>query len=332
MEKLLALALSFKKGYGYKRVKKLLEKFGSLEEGIRELDLNLDPEIERAERELQKARELGVEVRAFFEPEYPKELLKVEQPPIVLYIKGSLKSSPKVAVVGSRKCSDYGRRTAYRLGKLLSEAGITVVSGLALGIDSSAHRGALKASGGTVAVLGSGIDRVYPESNSHLAELIVKSGGALVSEFPLGMRARREHFPRRNRIVAGLSLAVVVVEARERSGTFITVNYALEQGKEVFAVPGPIDSPFSRGSNLLLKEGATPLTSLEEILDFLNYSPPKREPNEFKELYLALSQGAKTVDSLSQELGLDVAQLLKALTLLEVKGFVRRRGALWEAC
>jgi DNA processing protein len=332
MEKLLAIALSFKRGFGYKKIKRLIEGFGSLENGLKELKLELSQELKRAEVELRKAQELGVEVKVFFEPGYPKELLNLGQPPPVLYLKGHLKNSLRVAVVGSRKCSDYGKRTAYRLGKLLSEAGVTVVSGLALGIDSSAHRGALRAPGGTVAVLGSGIDRVYPESNSCLAELIVEAGGALVSEFPLGVKARKEHFPRRNRIVAGLSVAVVVVEAKERSGTFITVNYALEQGKEVFVVPGPIDSPFSKGSNLLLKEGATPLTSFEEILDYLGRSLSRREPEEFKELYLALSEGAKTVDVLSQELGLEVNKLLKALTLLEVKGFVKRRGALWEAC
>ncbi len=254
MELLFVLALSFKKGFGFHRIKRLVERHGSVKEGIKEEKVEIFQELKRAEEEIKRAEKLKVKIVPFTSKEYPKKLLNISQPPVVLYAKGELKEELAVAVVGSRRCSSYGRSVAFRLGKFLSESGVTVVSGLALGIDSAAHRGALSGDGKTVAVLGSGVDMVYPVENKPLAERIVEGGGAVISEFPLGTKARKEFFPRRNRIVSGLSDCVVVVEASERSGTFITVNYALEQGKEVLAVPGSIDSPFSRGTNRLIRE------------------------------------------------------------------------------
>ena len=336
METLMALALSFKKGVGFHTVKNLLEEFGSLEEGIKERGIDVSRELKRAEEELKKAEEQDTKVLPFFSPGYPQRLLNIQQPPIVLYVRGRLRKSPAVAVVGARRCSSYGRNVAYRLGKFLSERGVVVVSGLALGIDSAAHRGALSGGGNTAAVLGSSTDEVYPLENKALAEKIVENGGAVISEFPLGTKARKEFFPRRNRIVSGLSDCVVVVEAAERSGTFITVNYALEQGREVLAVPGSIDSPFSRGTNKLIKEGAPPLTDFEDLFELVprlkKAAGRKEVPSRLKEIYSLLAEKPLTADQISQLTGKDVAEVAVLLCELEMKNLVKREGATYRAC
>jgi len=336
MELLFTLALFFKRGFGFQRIKKLIDKYGSLKEGIKEERIELSEELGRAEEEIERAERFGVKIVPFTSKDYPRKLLEISQPPVVLYVRGKLKEKPAVAVVGSRRCSSYGRSVAFRLGKFLSERGITVVSGLALGIDSSAHRGALSGSGNTVAVLGSSVDLIYPLENKNLAERIVENGGAIVSEFPLGTRARKEFFPRRNRIVSGLSECVIVVEASERSGTFITVNYALEQGKEVLAVPGSIDSPFSRGTNRLIKEGAPPLTEFEDIFEVvpqLRKREEKREiPEEFKEIYDLISERPLTADQISQITGKNPSEVFVILTKLELGKLIKREGATYRVC
>ncbi len=336
MELLLILALSLKKGYGFHRIKKLIDDYGSLKEGIEREKIEISREVKLAEKEIKKAEELGVKIVPFTSKNYPKKLLNISQPPAVLYVRGELKKEPAVAVVGSRRCSSYGRSVAFRLGRFLSENGITVVSGLALGIDSAAHRGALSGGGKTVAVLGSSVDMVYPFENKPLAEKIVEKGGAVISEFPLGTRARKEFFPRRNRIVSGLSNCVVVVEASERSGTFITVNYALEQGKEVLAVPGSIDSPFSRGTNRLIKEGAPPLTDFNEIFEIvpqLKRAKKNREiPEELAGVYSLLLEKPLTADQISQITGRNPQEIFVILTKLELKNLVKREGATYRAC
>ena len=336
MELLFILALSFKKGYGFHRIKKLIDEYGSLKEGVEKEGIELSLEIKRAEEEIKKAKNSGTKIVPFTSKSYPEKLLKIPQPPVVLYVKGELKEEPAVAVVGSRRCSSYGRSVAFRLGKFLSENGITVISGLALGIDSAAHRGALSGGGKTVAVLGSGVDMVYPFENKPLAERIVEKGGAVISEFPLGTKARKEFFPRRNRIVSGLSDCVVVVEAAEKSGTFITVNYALEQGKEVLAVPGSIDSPFSRGTNSLIKEGALPLTDFNEIFEIvpqLKKAKEKKEiPKELAEIYSLLLEKPLTADQISQITGKSPREISIILTKLELKKLISREGATYRAC
>ncbi|WP_457755029.1 DNA-processing protein DprA [Thermovibrio ammonificans] len=331
-EELLALALHLKRGFGYAAYRRLVEKFGSLESAVKLGAVELSAELSAAEGEVEKAEKLGVRILTVASPGYPEELLQVASPPLALYLRGELPSGPRVAVIGSRRCSPYGRRIAFRLGKLLSEAGVTVVSGLAQGIDTEAHRGAVRGGGLTLAVLGSGVDRVFPLTNLHLAEEIVESGGGLLSEFPLGTKARKEFFPRRNRIVSGLSSAVVVVEATERSGTFITVDYALEQGREVFAVPGPIDSPYSRGTNRLLKEGAVPLTELSELLEFLGVKGAEvRVPPEFERAYSLLS-APLTADAFAVKLGVQIHEALRLLAQMELLGLVSREGGLYRAC
>ncbi|TCK04590.1 DNA-processing protein DprA [Phorcysia thermohydrogeniphila] len=334
-ELLLSLALSFKKGFGGRSYLKLLEKFGSISEGVKEEAIELDEELKEAEKELLKAEKLGVEIVPLCSDRYPSLLKEIQQPPIVLYVAGKLPQNSCVAVVGSRRCSDYGRRTAFRVAKFLSESGICVVSGLAYGIDSSAHKGALAGKGKTVAVLGSGVDVIHPRGNRELAKRIVEEGGALVSEFPLGTLPSKETFPRRNRIVSGLSHAVVVVEARERSGANITVSYALEQGRTVFAVPGNVDSPFSRGTNRLLKEGAIPLLSPEDIfeeLPFLKRRTRREIPGKFKELYQLLLSEPMTFDKLAELSGMEITELSMLLVEMEMEGIIRRDGSVYTVC
>lgn len=223
-------------------------------------------------KELQLAEKLGVSIINLLDPRYPKPLKSIPDPPPVLYLKGSLTPADNlaVAIVGSRRCSLYGKEQASRLAHLLASAGFTIVSGMARGIDTAAHQGALSASGRTIAVAGSGLANTFPPENKQLAELITNSG-AYISELPLNFEPLAENFPPRNRIIAGLSLATIVVEAGLRSGALITANAALEYNREVMAVPGKIDSPLSKGSHQLIKQGAKLIDSLEDIMDALGY-------------------------------------------------------------
>ena len=202
--------------------------------------------------------------------DYPLNLRYIYQPPATIYLEGNLiaQDNIAIAIVGSRRATDYGLNNAERIGFELASRGITVVSGLARGIDSAAHRGALKAGGRTIAVLGSGLDVIYPPENKKLAQDIAQ-GGAVISEFIPDTPPHRENFPRRNRIISGLSLGVVVVEAAKRSGALITENFALEQGREVFALPGKVDSFTSGGVHDLIKEGAKLIESIEDIIEEL---------------------------------------------------------------
>ena len=199
---------------------------------------------------------------------YPNKLKLIYDPPELLYCLGDIRllNEPSIAIVGTRNASNYGKRIAYNLSQELSKRGVTIISGLASGIDSYAHEGAFKNVGKTIAVLGSGIDVIYPKENEDLYKSIIKNGGLIVSEFPLGTKPEKDNFPKRNRIISGLSDGVVVVEAKKKSGALITADLALEQGRSVFAVPGNIDSQNSEGTNNLIKEGAVPVTSYLDIL------------------------------------------------------------------
>ncbi|MGC9125541.1 MAG: DNA-processing protein DprA, partial [Caldisericaceae bacterium] len=224
-------------------------------------------EMASARKEIASALNLGVEIIPYDDDGFPSQLRDIKESPLVIYIKGSLEKTDSfsVSIVGSRKCTEYGKAVARELSKKLAQLGIAVVSGLAYGIDSEAHKGALSVNGRTVAVLGSGVDVVYPRENRFLYDEIVEKG-AVISEFPLGTKALKFNFPFRNRIISGLSLATIVVEAQEKSGSLITANYALEQSREVFAVPGNITSSCSKGTNLLIRDGAIPLLSYEDVL------------------------------------------------------------------
>lgn len=199
--------------------------------------------------------------------EYPEKLKKIYDPPQKLYVLGNknLLNQNGVAIVGSRKATPYGKKVAYNLAKELSGNGLIVISGLALGIDSYAHIGAIK--GGTIAVLGSGIDNIYPKANIELAREIIRNNGCIISEYSIGIKPEKLHFPQRNRIISGLSEGVVVVEANKKSGALITAEFALEQGKEVFAVPGDIDKEQSEGTNILIQDGAILVTSSKNIIE-----------------------------------------------------------------
>ncbi|PIU33231.1 DNA-protecting protein DprA [Candidatus Woesebacteria bacterium CG_4_10_14_0_2_um_filter_39_14] len=205
---------------------------------------------------------------------YPENLKKIDNPPLRLFIKGVIKPSDKkaLAVVGSRRMSRYGEKVTQKLVAALVKEKITIVSGLARGIDTIAHQTALKAGGRTIAVLGSGLENIYPPENKKLAEEIIKGHGAVVSEFPPGQTAVAENFPIRNRIIAGLSLGVLVIEGAIKSGSLITARWAAEQGREVFAVPGPIDAVGSQAPLFLIKQGAKAVETVEDILEELNFS------------------------------------------------------------
>ena len=198
---------------------------------------------------------------------YPENLMHIYGKPQTLYVLGNEKllDAQSIAIIGCRKASSYGLKSAYKFGYELAKKGICVVSGFARGIDSYAHKGALAAKGATIAVLGCGLDVVYPPENVDLYKQIVMNNGAIITEYPLGSRPEKHHFPARNRIISGLSDGVLVVEAKERSGTLITVEYALEQGKNVYAIPGNITSENSYGTNELIKEGAIPITKIEDF-------------------------------------------------------------------
>jgi DNA processing protein len=275
---------------------------------------------------------------------YPGLLRKITDPPRVLFVRGELPAAPAVAMVGSRQCTGYGRRIAYRLALDMARCGFTVVSGLARGVDAAAHRGALDGDGNTVAVLPTGIDRVYPPSHTRLARMIERSG-ALITEFEPGTTVYPSNFHQRNRIIAGMAVATVVVEAARRSGTKITVKYAVDFNREVLAVPGPIDSRTSEGANELIAEGAAPCLGIDSLLaqlpDWaLRGVGPRREDarNLTAEQIGGLSGPARRVlnaipadracgiDHLVGATGMPVAQLLAALTDVESRGLIRSVG------
>ena len=248
-----------------------LEKVDQLSPAMQDL-LNRKPIQYPIERELELIREYDCQIVTLYDPAYPQCLKEIDTPPLVLYVRGKLtpEDSRSLSIVGSRDAKDYGRKVSYRLSYQLSQRGLTVVSGLAKGIDTSAHRGALEAGGRTIAVMGNGLSFIYPATNRDLAEKITESG-ALISEFPMGVKPKPRNFPRRNRIISGLTLGTVVVEASNRSGALITARLAGEQGREVFAVPGEIFSELSTGTHKLINDGAKLINTVD---DLLNELPP----------------------------------------------------------
>jgi len=280
----------------------------------------------------------GITALTLEDADYPACLRTIGDAPPVLFLRGSLTLADEwaVAIVGTRRASAYGRQAAEYLATGLAQTGITVVSGLARGIDACAHRAALAAGGRTLAVLGHGLDTVYPAEHARLAQE-VSASGALVSKFPVGTRPDAPNFPRRNRILAGLARATVVVEADIKSGALITVRYALEQGRDVFAVPGSIFSPVSRGTNALIKDGATPVTDPRDLLEDLHLSLAVEkqavratlpvDPTEAA-LLAQLSSEPLHVDEVSRATGLPAATVSSTLVLMELKGLVRQTGPL----
>lgn len=221
-------------------------------------------EPEKLLNELEKIKKYNIKIINIFHEYYPQQLKYIYDSPVVLYAIGNIEllKQEAIAIVGARQCTEYGKITAQEISKQITNKSINVVSGLAIGIDSYAHIGA---GGKTIAVLGSGLDEIYPKNNIKLAKSILKKGGLIISEYSLGVKPEKIHFPSRNRIISGISNAVIVIEASERSGSLITAEFALEQGKDVYAVPGNISSKLSAGTNNLIKEGAVPYTCIQDI-------------------------------------------------------------------
>lgn len=289
-------------------------------------------------REAENLGRAGCQAITRRDERYPPILAEIYDPPPVLYVRGELDPPDvsSVAIVGTRGASAYGKMAAEQLASGLAAAGVTVVSGLALGVDTAAHRGALDSGGRTIAVLASGLDRIYPSQNARLAEQIVEHG-ALMSEFPLGIKPDAMNFPRRNRIISGLTWGTLVVEAGERSGALITAAFASEQGREVLAVPGSIFSAKSKGTNALIRDGATPVASAQDVLSELQ---PNRIPRQLsvadivpldeteRSLLDVLSGEPVHIDEVAREVSLPMSLVSSALAMLELKGAVRQVGGM----
>ena len=351
-ERLAWVGLSMVKGIGPARFRGLLSRFGSAAAAwnapASTLEALLPPKVAHALLQLRAHTDItalwenwhkrGIKILTWEDEAYPRRLKMLDHAPPVLYLRGEITPEDDwaVAVVGTRKITAYGRKVAGDVAKLLAESGITVVSGLARGVDGVAHRAALQAGGRTIAVLGSGVDVIYPPEHRKLAAEIITSG-ALLSEYPPGTRPDAANFPPRNRIISGLSAAVVIVEAGEKSGALITASFAAEQGRDVFAVPGNIYAAQSRGTNWLIQQGARPLTSPADILEALDASllPQKQEArrtlpaNQAEKLLLAaLAEQPMHVDDLSAVVGLPVSETTATLTLMELKGMVQSLGGM----
>jgi DNA processing protein len=296
------------------------------------------------DKELELVSKAGVTLLSWDSSAYPVGLKNIYDPPAVLYVRGRLEpeDATAIAVVGTRRASRYGLEQAERFGAALGRAGFTVVSGLARGIDSAAHQGALKAGGRTIAVLGCGLSRIFPPENADLYRAVAQNG-AVLSEFPMLAEPLAENFPRRNRIISGLSLGVLVIEGPLRSGAMITARTAMEQGRDVFALPGRVDNAASRGTNQLIKDGACLVASLEDILDELGDigekmragteqadKPPSAPPlpgnlsETDKAILSAIVDEPMTVDELCAATELSAGQVSAALTMLQLKGLIRR--------
>lgn len=350
------LTLNAVRGIGTVLHRRLLQRFGTIErilsasekalQEVRGIGPAISGELREAvrketgSRERELAAEKGIQILTFDDPSYPAYLRAIYDAPLVLYIKGSIDPADllAVALVGSRQPSFYGAQCADRLAVALAGRGVTVVSGLARGIDTAAHRGALKGKGRTLAVLGSGLLRVYPEENAKLFDLIAEHG-ACISELPLRAPPDARNFPRRNRIVSGLSLGVCVIEAKVKSGALITTAWALDQGKDVFAVPGKIDTPHAGGCHALLKQGAKLVETADDIIEELGpYADRLRAPAKERQaapvgarlsaqeasLFGCLSSDPMTIDELIDATSLPPATVSGSLLFLEMKNLVRQ--------
>jgi DNA processing protein len=357
-EKSALIGLNMVPGLGSVRIKRLITRFGSAKNVFKgtpnELKMvdGIGPEITRSiiyfdeiysvEAELENARKKNISIFTADEAEYPANLKKIFDPPSVLYVAGDISSLAPSAfnlgIVGTRMSSDYGWQAVNKIldGIISTKLSFNIVSGMARGIDTIAHTGAAARSIFTTAVLGFGLDYIWPFVKNYTANKIL-SCGVIVSEFPMGMPPLKQNFPRRNRVISGISDALLVVEAGERSGALITADCALEQGRDIFAVPGSIVSPKSEGTNWLIKQGAKPATSIYDITD--EYSviaapPPEKKPagpppgldDDEMKIYSVLSNEKKHIDNIAIESNMEVVKLAGKLTMMELKGAVRQTG------
>jgi DNA processing protein len=344
LEKLQWLSLSQIEGLGCQTFCQLLKTFGSPSEIYRKkfkelravvsekiaLEIGQGVDQTGLQDTLTWLAQANNQLVTLADADYPKALLEIADPPPLLYAKGNLALLNKlsIAIVGSRNASVQGEKNAEAFAQGLAEHGLCIVSGLALGIDGAAHRGALKAKGDTIAVVGTGLDMVYPAQHRDLAHQIASSG-LIISEFPLGTLSKPQNFPRRNRLISGLSLGCLVVEANLKSGSQITARLSAEQGREVFAIPGSIHSPLAKGCHQLIKQGAKLVDSLQDIVEELNLSKAVSAPlaeeksaiNQDQQTLLdAMAYEAISIETLVQLTGLTVSTLSSMLTLLELEG------------
>ena len=350
------VALSRVQGLGCVSFKKLAGHFGDPTEALSASTAalaeipGLDPSVidglrnfsawDEAEKEIIKAENAAVKIVPFTDSSYPARLRMIPDPPPLLYLKGEIRREDEkaVAVVGSRSTSDYGRRVARDLCRGLASLGFTVVSGMARGIDGTAHETSLNAGGRTIAVLGSGVDRVYPAEHDKLYRRISENGG-VISEFPMGTRPLAFNFPARNRVISGLSLGVVVVEATEKSGSLITAALALEQGREVFAVPGEVGASRSRGAHRLIRQGAKLVETVDDIMEEIApqllarsgkaVSAPRRTlPQnlgvEFQKIFALFEERPLQIDEIIESSGYSPSRVSEILLELELQAYVRQ--------
>ena len=283
-EKQYKIWISLINNLGIKKYRKLIKKFGSKKEiwnlsKSQIIKIGIDEKTAEMLTNLQIKQDIGrhinymeknkIEIISIEEKEYPKLLMQIPNPPINIYVKGNVKAlnETNIAIIGCREATEYGKQIAQKISSQLATSGLNIVSGLARGIDSQAHLGALQVKKKTIAVVANGLDTIYPEENTKLAEQILEYNGSIISEYPLGVKAKKQYFPMRNRIISGLCNGILVVESKPKSGTLITVDFALEQGRDVFAIPGNIDSINSLGTNNLINQGAKLVTSYKDILE-----------------------------------------------------------------
>jgi DNA processing protein len=352
-ERLFWMGLNLVKGIGPVRFRALLQHFGDPQSAweapateLRAAGLNnkiVDSMLQvRASVDLQEIWEQltkeEITLLTWLDEAYPRRLKEIDQPPPVLYVRGQITPADDwaVAMVGTRRITPYGRRVTEEVAAYLAAQGITVVSGLARGIDSAAHQAALKAGGRSIAVMGCGLDQVYPPENRRLAHEMLEQG-ALISDYPLGTRPEAVNFPPRNRIISGISLATVVVEAGRKSGALITAEFAAEQGREVFAVPNQLYAPEGQGTNYLIQQGAHPLLRPEDLIEVLELELIAQHqtartvlPADATEaaLFAVLGQQPLHIDEIGRQSSLPIEQVSAALALMELKGLVRQVGGM----
>ncbi len=349
--KLVLAWLSSEKGIGNRTIAKLIEYFGAAEEIWHNLngergnlayinDFTIDSLISKKngfeEKLLSRLNKENVKVITMLDDDYPKKLKNIINPPCILYCKGDISclNNLSIGIVGSRKATDYGKFCADKFARELSALGITIISGLANGIDTIAHKSAIKANGNTIGVIGCGINIIYPQKNRELYMEIENTGGAVITEYPFDMEPISSNFPNRNRIISGLSSGILVVEAQEKSGTLITVSHAAEQGKEVFSIPGNINSIFSVGTNKLIKDGAKLVSNVDDIIEELPEFNNLRDKLLKKEINFnslnkieqdiitLISEGEKNFDEISSKINYPINEILCSLTILEMKSMV----------
>ncbi|MEW5692415.1 MAG: DNA-processing protein DprA [Candidatus Hydrogenedentota bacterium] len=343
------ILLNLVDGFGPVRISKALESFrditriftakrdellnipgwnNAVVENFKKIDFSL------LEKEKENINRYKLKYLTILDKEYPEVLKKIYDPPVILYYKGDIEKLKErcIGIVGSRRCSNYGAHIAFKFASELGTLGFSIVSGFARGIDTMAHRGALKTVGGTIAVLGSGFKKVYPELNRDLIDEVIKNNGLIISEFGIDVHADKSTFPRRNRIISGLAVGVVIVEATIISGSLITARYALEQGREVFAVPGPVNSPLSQGTHQLIKEGATLVEKTDDILEtfglglrFRQEKIPKVELGEKEaNVYKFLSYRPIHIEELIAKTKLRFPEVAGILVNLQIKSLIQQ--------